>query len=179
MNQMVVFELDFDERLRRQLRITGIALLVIGLVGIVLPQVLTFTLSLLVGGLLVAAGMVSLYLAAGGYRNSLLAWLRSFVLLVIGLLIALHPTIGAATLGLILILYFLFSAFGAITLALAMRPLPGWGWMLFNGLLSLALAVVFMVGWPFQAKWLVGLFVGINLVFDGLSLLMLARAARP
>jgi len=179
MNQLVVFELDVDKSLRRRLRITGIGLLLIGLVGIVLPQALTFTLSLLVGGLLAAAGAVSLYLAAGGYRNSLLAWLRSFVLLAMGLLIALHPTIGAATLGLILILYFLFSAFGALMLALAMRPLPGWGWMLFNSLLSLALAIVFIVGWPFQAKWLVGLFVGINLVFDGLSLLMLARAARP
>ncbi|RMG57335.1 MAG: hypothetical protein D6717_04900 [Gammaproteobacteria bacterium] len=179
MNEMVVFQLDFDETLRRRLRNTGIALLLIGLLGIILPQVLTFALSLLVGGLLVAAGVVSLYLAGGGYRRSLLAWLRSFVLLVIGLLIAFHPTIGAASLGLLLIIYFLFSAFGALSLAFAMRPLPGWGWMLVNGLLALLLAVIFIFGWPFQAKWLVGLFVGINLVFDGLALLMVARAARP
>ena len=77
-----------------------------------------------------------------------------------------------------LILYFAFSAFAGISLALSFRPLPGWGWMLFSGLVSLVLAIVFIAGWPFQARWLVGLFVGINLIVDGFSLLMIAFRTR-
>jgi type IV secretory pathway VirJ component len=49
---------------------------------------------------------------------------------------------------------------------------------MFNGIVSLVLAAVFIAGWPFTAAWLIGLFIGISLLFDGLSLLMLALAAR-
>ena len=174
----VIFHIAMDETTRRRLIIAGVLMLVIGVLGVVVPQVLSFTLSLLVGALLVAAGLVSLYLTWYGYQRSLLAWFKPVILLVIGLLIAFHPTAGAAAIGLVLILYFLLSAFAGISVALALRPLPGWGWMLFSGLVSLVLAVVFIAGWPFGARWLVGLFVGINLIFDGISLLMLGLAAR-
>ncbi len=175
----VILEVVMDERMRRQLILTGVAMLIIGALGVVVPQVLSFTLSLLVGALLIAAGLVSAYLAWYGYRRSPVTWFKPAILLIIGALIAFHPGIGAAALGLVLILYFAFSAFAGITLALSFRPLPGWGWMLFSGLVSLVLAIVFIAGWPFQAQWLVGLFVGINLIFDGVSLLMAGLAARP
>jgi uncharacterized membrane protein HdeD (DUF308 family) len=40
------------------------------------------------------------------------------------------------------------------------------------------LAIVFIAGWPFTTAWLVGLFIGIGLFVDGLSLLMLGLAAK-
>jgi len=55
--------------------------------------------------------------------------------------------------------------------------LPGWRWLMFNGVLSLLLAVVFIAGWPFATSWLVGLLIGISLFVDCLSLLMLGLAA--
>ena len=48
---------------------------------------------------------------------------------------------------------------------------------MFNGIVSLGLAAVFIAGWPFTTVWLVGLLIGISLFFDGLSLLMLGLAA--
>jgi len=167
-----------DERMRRQLIVAGVAMLILGVLGVVLPQLLSFTIAFLLGVLLITAGLVSFYLTWYGYQRSPITWFKPVILLIIGALIAFHPGIGAAALGLVLILYFAFSAFAGITLALSFRPLPGWGWMMFSGLVSLVLAIIFIAGWPFQARWLVGLFVGINLIFDGVSLLMVGLVSR-
>jgi uncharacterized membrane protein HdeD (DUF308 family) len=174
----VIFEVVMDERLRKRIRNAGILMLIIGLIGVVLPQFMSFTLSVLIAVLLIAAGLISLYLTWYSYNRSLLAWFKPFALLLVGLLMAFYPMAGAAAIGLLLVMYFLLAAFAGISLALALRPMPGWGWTLFSGLLSLALAVLFLIGWPFSSAWLVGLFVGINLIFDGVALLMLAQAAR-
>lgn len=174
----VIFEVIMDERTRKRSMVVGGLLLLLGVVGVVLPQIMSFTVSVLVAALLIAAGLISLYMTWSGYRRSLLAWFKPFALLLVGLLLAFYPMAGAAAIGLLLVIYFLLTAFAGISLGLALRPMPGWGWTLFSGLLALALAVVFLVGWPFSANWLVGLFVGINLIFDGLALLMLGFKAR-
>ena len=166
-------EISMDELMRKRLRIAGVALLAIGMLGILLPQVISITLSVLIASLLLLAGLAVAYFTWHSYNRSALAWLKPFVLVTLALLILFNPIAGAAALGLVLLIYFLIDGFGSVALALALRPTPGWVWTLISGLASLALAVVFIVGWPFSSLWLVGLFVGIGLFFDGLALLML------
>jgi len=172
-------EIIANAALRRRLRSIGILLAAIGILGVILPQVVSITLSLLVGVLLAGAGILTGYAAWYGYRESRLTWLQPAVLLLLGLLILLFPTVGAAAIGLLLTIFFLLDGVAGISFALALRPLPGWLWTLFSGAASLAIAVIFIAGWPFQATWLVGLFVGISLLLDGVALLMLSYAARP
>ena len=169
-----IIEISTNARSRRRLRHSGLVLIGIGLTGIILPQVISITLSLLVGGLLLAAAALTGYAAWHGFSRSRLGWLQPVVLLFLGLVMLLLPSVGAAAIGLILTVFFLLDGIAGIALAYATRPLPGWTWTLFSGLVSLAIAIVFIAGWPFQATWLVGLFVGISLLLDGLSLLILA-----
>jgi len=141
-------------------------------------EVLSITLSVLIAILLIGSGALAAYAAWNGYGEGGLAWLKPFVLITLGLLVAFYPLAGAAAIGLILIIYFLLDGFAGVVLALALRPMPGWGWTLFSGIASLVLALIFIGGWPFQSVWLVGLFIGISLLLDGIALLMLASAAR-
>jgi uncharacterized membrane protein HdeD (DUF308 family) len=94
------------------------------------------------------------------------------------LLILFNPIAGAAALGLMLGIYFLLDGFAGVGFAWELRPSRGWVWLMLNGLMSLALAAIFIIGWPFTTAWLVGLLVGISLFIDGLTLLMLALAAK-
>lgn len=169
-----IYTTDFDAQLRKRLKTSGILLIAIGAIGILLPQAVSVILSVLVASLLIASGLVVAWSTWYSYRASWLAWLKPFVLMLLGLLIAFHPTVVAAVLGLLLLIYFLLDGFASVSLALDMRPLPGWGWLLFNGIVSLLLGVVFLVGWPFSSVWLVGVLVGISLIFDGIALLALA-----
>lgn len=169
---------QMDPASRNATRNVGIVLLLIGLAGIALPQVMAVVLSLLLGWLLLAGGIFFAFVAWQGYRDRGTAWLKAFLLVALGLLILLNPKAGASALGLVLAIYFLFDGFAGAAFGLDLRPHPGWIWMLLNGVLSLVLAVVILAGWPFSAVWVVGLLVGISLFFDGLALVLLALAAR-
>jgi len=168
-----------NRRSRKTLMVTSIVLIVIGLFGIALPQFLSMAIALFAGWLLLFAGSIALFITWHGFRERWVAWLKPFVLIAIGLLILLHPLAGTAALGLVLAIYFLFDGFAGVGSAWEMRPQTGWGWLMFNGITSLLLALVLIVGWPFSSAWLIGLFIGISLLVDGLSLLMICLATRP
>ena len=169
--------ITMDEITRRRLRKVGWLLVAIGIAGILLPGLLGLTLSLVIAALLILAGMASGYLAWSSYNRAGSGWLKPLVLVALGLLLAFYPQAGTAAIGLMLIVYFLFSGLASLVLAFELRPLPGWVWTLANGLLTLLLALIFIAGWPFNSHWLVGLLVGISLLMDGVALLMLARKA--
>lgn len=164
-----------NKRLAIPTRNAGISLIIIGLLGMLLPQILSITLSLLIASMLIISGISLGYLIWYGHRTNALAWLKPFILLIIGSLIAFYPLSGAAMIGLILIIFFLVDAFASISFAMVMHPLKGWLWVFLSGLLSLSLAVVFIVGWPFRSEWLVGFFIGASLFFHGVGLLVISN----
>lgn len=173
-NSLYVF---MDRRSRKTVIITSIVLLLAGIAGILLPQFVSMAVAVFAGWLLILAGIIAFYITWHGFRDRWVVWLKPFVLIAVGLLVLLHPVAGTAALGLMLAVYFLLSGFSSVASAWEFRPRRGWVWLLFNGTLSLVIAVVFIAGWPFTSAWLIGLFIGISLFFDGLSLLMLGLSA--
>lgn len=165
---------SLDENFRRYARVTGWVLLLLGLAGILLPRLVSLTLSVLIGWLLLLAAGISTYQVYYSYRRNGLAWIKPFVLFTIGFIVIFNPTVAIAALGLLLAIYFFMDGFAGISFALDMRPLPGWGWMMANGVLSFLLAAVLLIGWPFSALWVVGLLIGISLFLDGVTLLILS-----
>ena len=172
-------EVRMDPKSRKATLIAGTLMLLLGLVGIIVPQVLTIAVSLWIAALLLVAGLFLAYLAWQGYRSHWTAWLKAFVLLALGLLVLFNPFAGAGILGLVLAVYFLFDGFAGIGLGMELRPLPGWAWLALNGVLSLVLAAILLFGWPFSSTWMIGLLVGISLLFDGIALLFLGLSAKP
>ena len=126
---------------------------------------------------MVVAGVIVYYITCQGFGGRWSVHLKPAVLIAIGLLILFHPVAGAAALGLMLAIYFILDGFVGVTFGWELRPLSGWRWLMFNGLLSFALAIIFIVGWPFTTACLVGLLVGISLFLDGIMLLMFALVA--
>jgi uncharacterized membrane protein HdeD (DUF308 family) len=54
----------------------------------------------------------------------------------------------------------------------------GWGWVLANGIVTLILGVLIWREWPESALWVIGMFVGIDMLFAGWSWVMTALAVR-
>ena len=50
--------------------------------------------------------------------------------------------------------------------------------MLLHGLINVALGVMIWRRWPSDALWVIGLFIGIDMIFNGWALLMLGLAAK-
>jgi uncharacterized membrane protein HdeD (DUF308 family) len=59
------------------------------------------------------------------------------------------------------------------------RELTGrWEWMMIGGIIDLVLALIIISGLPGTLAWALGLLVGIDLVWGGMSLIAMAFAAR-
>jgi uncharacterized membrane protein HdeD (DUF308 family) len=58
------------------------------------------------------------------------------------------------------------------------RSLPGAGWILFDGVMSVLLGFLIMRNWPGSSSWAIGTIVGVNLCLSGVTRLMFSVAAR-
>lgn len=166
-------------RFTRNSRRTGIIMIVIGLVGILLPNLVSLTINTFIGGLFLLASMALAGAAWMSGARSLAIWLKPAVLLVLGLLILLHPAVILSVLGLLLALYFLVDGFTGIALARDVKPAPGWRFMMFDGVLSFVMGIVVMLNWPMGSAWIIGLLIGISFLFDGIALYALSRKMEP
>jgi len=153
--------------------IVGGLLILLGAGGILLPNIMSLGMNILVAWLLLTGGAVW---ASHTYQyspTSVMDWLKPLVLVITGVAMLFYPADGIAGVGLLLAVYLLVDAFSSFMLAQSVYPDKGWGLMSINGVASLFLAILFMIGWPETSYWLVGLYVAISLLFDGWALLFI------
>ena len=166
----VPIEESLFKKFSKHAKTAGIIFILLGIAGIVFPLFMTLASVAFVSWLLLFAGISAAFFTWQTDRNDWMGWLKSFALVLVSLYMLFSPLGGAATLGLLFSIYFFTDAFAGIGLAMNMRPVQGWWLWLLNALLSLVLGVLFIVGWPFSSLYLVGIFVGISLFFDGIAL---------
>jgi len=157
----------------------GILLILIGMAAISSPVVATLATVEIFGVFLLIAAVVEFASAIwaigwGGFFPHLLCGLLSLFL---GVLLVDRPGLGAA--GYTLVLAVFFVAAGVLRVGHALsRRFSGRAWTLLSGGISLLLGVLIWQDFPASALWVIGTFVGIDLVFNGLSWVMLALAVR-
>jgi len=162
--------------MRKPLWVVGILLVALGTVGVFFPNIMSIAIEIYFGWLMVLAGALWSYYAFRIHVRSFSSWLKPVILVAAGVLWLMFPAPGIAVLTLLVAFYLLVDAFAGFNLAFEQRPQRGWLWLAFNGVLSLALAMIILVGWPEFSSFFLGIFVGISLLFDGLSLIMLGAS---
>jgi uncharacterized membrane protein HdeD (DUF308 family) len=162
--------------------VEGIILLVLGLAAVMVPMVATVAVEIVVGWLILASGIVGL-VATFYMRRAPGLWWSLFSALIgisAGIVLLLWPLNGALSLTLILAVFLVFEGVVSIMFALDhRRELSGrWGVMLMSGVVDLMLAGIIFSGLPGTAAWAIGVLVGINLVFGGSAVIVMALHAR-
>lgn len=166
------------------LLVLGIVLVVAGTLALGAPLVASLATALFFGAMLLVGGVAQL---VGSFWTR--DWSGFFLMLLMGLL---YVALG------LLFLNRPVSALEALTLLLAcalmvggafrivgslMQRFPQWGWICASGVLNLVLGILIWQQWPFSGFWVIGLFVGIDMIFDGWTWIMLAlrlkRLPRP
>ena len=157
----------------------GIILIILGALAIGLPWVVGLSISILIGAILVGGGLVHMVHAFGSrsWKGFFLSLLIAILYLAIGLLMIFRPLVGAMSLTLLLGVYFTVDGVFKIALAFRHKPLPNWGWILFSGIVALILGVIIWTNWPMNTLWVIGLLVGIDLIFSGWAAVMIALAS--
>jgi len=158
--------------------IIGVLLIIAGCIGVLLPEFVALEATILIAGLLIVGSIFWLVHAFKYKLYGWAQWLKPLILLVTGGMMLFYPIGGVVAIGVLLVIYLILDAFGSFTFAYMLRPLTGWGWMIFNGVTSLALAILFLIGWPESTLVIVGLYISISLFFDGWALLYMGWMQR-
>ena len=162
--------------------IEGAVLVVLGAAAILLPGIATLAATIFFGWLLVIGGGVGLVTTLMGRRAPGFVWslLSAVIAIAAGIILIGWPMSGMLSLTLVLAAFLAIDGFVSIFYALEHRRHASqrWIWVLVNGVLDLFLAGLILLWLPHSAVWVLGLLLGIDLVFGGTSLIAMALAAR-
>ncbi len=160
----------------------GFLLVVLGAAAIVFPAftvAATFGTMLVLGVMLMAAGVATILGAfwAGHWSGLLLQVLAGILYLVCGYLIVDRPFKAVLAGTLFLAALFIVLGLFRTVVALVLR-FPQWGWSLLNGVITFLAGVVIYRHAPGDAFWVLGLLIGLEMLFHGWTWIMLATAIR-
>jgi uncharacterized membrane protein HdeD (DUF308 family) len=158
----------------------GIALMILGVVAIGSSLIATLATVLVFGLLLLLGAIFQVVTAFWGrsWRGFFLHLLAGVLYLIVGMFLIENPLQGALGLTLLVAVALLTGGILRIVLSLVER-FDGWPWMLLSGVVSVILGTAIWRQWPFSGLWVIGLFVGIEMLFSGVSWLILGLAVRP
>lgn len=158
----------------------GVVYVFAGVLAILSPVIITLFAVAFLGALLMIAGIATLIHAFwthrwDGFAVQLLAGVLASVA---GFLLFTDAAAGAAVITIILASYFLVSGSFRLCFGIMRASLHHRTALILSGLITLLLGILIAVHWPNSSLWVIGTFVGIDLIFYGFSLIMLARALR-
>lgn len=161
------------------LLVLGICLQVLGLIAVGSTLIATLATVVLFGILILAGGIAQIVgaFSVGRWSGFLIHLLLGILYVVTGFLLIDEPLEGAMLLTLLLAAMLIVGGVFRIVASLTIR-FPHWGWQLLSGLISVLLGVMIYKGFPQTGLVVIGLFVGIELILDGLAWIMLSVAIR-
>ena len=157
----------------------GIAVMVLGALAIIASRIATLTAVFTFGIILLVTGVLHIVhsISTRKWGGLFLSLAVGVIYLVTGLLLTTHPRLGALALTLVMASFFIATGVFRLVAALV-ADFPARGWTLANGIISVELGGIIWAQLPFAALWIVGLFVGIEMLFAGWSLVSLAMYIR-
>lgn len=158
----------------------GILEIIAGGVAIAIPVIASLAAVAVFGAALIIAAISQLVhaLQLRERRRSALYVLSGVLYVVAGVLVIAYPIGGALALAVSIAVLLIVSGGLRAIFAMAVRPVPGWGWLFAGGIAGIVLGVMLLVAWPVAALWGIGVLLGINLIFSGAMNCSLALSSR-
>lgn len=183
LNRNMKSALDNSKQLRARwgwFVLLGVVLILLALFVLSYSVLATLTSVIVIGALMVVGGLAQL-IHAWTLRSlsSFLLWtLVGILYIVAGVFAIRYPVQGAEILTMLLGASLI--AVGVLRLGIWMmnRGQEGWIWLAFSGIVSLITGLLIAFSWPGIGLWLIGFFLGIDLLFQGWSMLWLGLALK-
>jgi uncharacterized membrane protein HdeD (DUF308 family) len=158
----------------------SVLLIVAGIVAIIIPAAASIAVTVFTGWVLLLSGVIHLFYAWHSRGKGGIVWeiLLGVLYIGTGAYLVWNPLLGIAVVALALAIYLIVEATLEFVLAFQLRPLEGWGWLLFDGIATLILAFLIWVAWPYGSIWILGVIVGVSMCSSGVTRLMMSLAAR-
>jgi uncharacterized membrane protein HdeD (DUF308 family) len=157
----------------------GVLLIVCGTSAIVFPVITSWAAITVLGAILLVAGVTTIITAfwAGKWSGMLVQLLVGILYVGGGLVVADHPVISTLVITVFVAMAFMvLGAFRAVSAMVVQYP--QWGWALLNGTMTFLVGLIIYRQLPLDALWVIGLLVGLEMLLNGWTWLMLGLAIR-
>jgi uncharacterized membrane protein HdeD (DUF308 family) len=160
--------------------VLSVLMIISGVVALAIPPVAGLTATVMFGWLMIVTGAFHLGYAWRGHGAAGVIGEIAIAVLygAIGFYMLARPVAGLASLTLAIAAYLVAKGVLEGVIAFKFRPLPGTGWLLFDGILTVVIAALIASAWPASSAWAVGVLVGIAMMSSGFAHLMLSIAVR-
>lgn len=159
----------------------GLVLIVLGILAISATTLTTILSVFFLGLLILISGIVIIIDTFSFWWNKWYGFSLHLLMGILssagGILLITHPLSASIPLTLLLGILFILTGIIRIAYSTSLRS-PRWGWIFISGMISLLLGILIMSNWPASSLYIIGLFVGIDLLFFGWAYVMAAFAAR-
>ena len=159
--------------------VLGILLIVGGVAAIAFPILSSVGAVIVLGIILIVSGIFTIVGAfwAGKWSAFLLQILIGILYLIAGIVMDDMPLQSMEVLSLFMAAFFIVAGVFRVVVALAER-FPKWGWALLNGVVTVLVGLIILESYPISALWAIGVLVGVELLFNGWTWVMLSLALR-
>jgi len=156
----------------------GVLTIIFGILAMVMPFVTGESVLTVIGILVMAGGIMRMIWAfkAGSLGKGILVFVIGGLTLLAGFWIITEPFIAAGALTIVLSVYFFVDGFAEIMAAFSLTE--GKGWLIFDGVVTIVLGALLLMGFPFSGPLAVGVLLGIKLLLAGITMLTLGSAAK-
>ena len=159
----------------------GIIFMIAGVIALGSVVAATASAVLIVGIMMIMGGVAEI-IAAFNVKDwgKFAIWMLLGVLYVAaGVICFLNPFAAATILTLMLGIALVFGAILRVFLAWSMREAgKPWGWVAVSALITLLLGVMIIAQWPASSFFVLGIFLGIDLIFIGSAWLTIGLALK-
>lgn len=167
------------ERNRDWFLFLGIGQVILGLIALASGVYGTVFSTLLLGAITLGAGILQLIQAFRwkGWANFFLHLFLGILYSVSGAFIIYEPVLNAVFLTLFLAVFFVISGISRAVFALTTHT-PNRFWVIISGILNVTLGVLIYKQWPASGLWVLGAFLGIDLLVTGWTWILLALKSK-
>lgn len=158
----------------------GVGFILLGFIALAHLQIATEATIYYIGALVLVAGIVQVMHAFRVKEwGRFLFWLLSGLFYVLaGGLIVYNSGFAAGIITLMIGVSLVIGGLFRIWVGISSRPSAGWGFIVFSGAITFLLGLEIIAAWPVNSPFILGLFLGIDLIVNGVMTLMFGLALR-
>ena len=158
----------------------GIVTFVCGILAIVLPLTFSFGIALIIGCLVLVAGIAHLFFAFQTRTIDGFLWqiLVSVLYGVAAICLLVNPLLSVLSVTLFLAIFLLLEGIFELVLYFCLRRFRHSVWVLFDGIGTLILGILMIRQWPPASPEIIGTLIGISLMLSAISRVIFLLAVR-
>lgn len=166
---------------RKRLMGAGVITLLFGIIGTFMSTVVTLSSMFILAIFVIFAGVLFLVesFSAPEWKGKLLNLLIAILYIVAGGVIIVNPLGSAMWFTLFISIFLIIAGLFRIVLAIKIKEeISAWGWILFGGVINIILGVLIYSEWPLSGLWVIGLFISIEMIIQGMNAIILSKTVK-